>query len=250
MGSAVIVVTDKNKQQADQLSQDLALKMWDMRHNFSGDFTSVSEALKQCEGATERICLLDMGDNVGGGSSADGTELLAAIHTKGIGLAFGCLYDPEAVTACEQAGIGSRMKLKVGGKSDNLHGAPMEVEVTVRSLHDGKFREPLPRHGGITEFDQGRTAICETDSGLTFMLTSLRMVPFSLQQLISCGLDPESFRILIAKGVNAPIAAYRDVCETFIRVNTKGSTCADMSRLEYQHRRRPMFPLEPDASFQ
>lgn len=249
MGSAVIVVTDKNKQLADQLSENFAAIMWDMRHNFSGDFTSVSEALQQCEGATERICLLDMGDNVGGGSSADGTELLSAIHAKGIGPAFGCLYDPEAVAICEQAGVGSRIKIKVGGRTDDLHGSPIEIEVAIRSLHDGKFREPLPRHGGITEFDQGRTAICETDSGLTLMLTSLRMVPFSLQQLISCGLDPESFRVLVAKGVNAPIPAYRDVCETFIRVNTKGSTCADMSRLEYQHRRRPMFPLEQDATF-
>ncbi len=249
MGSAVIVVTNKNKQLADQLSQDLAEKMWDMRHNFSSEFTSVSEALKQCEGSAERICLLDMGDNVGGGSSADGTELLSAIHSKCIGPAFGCLYDPEAVAICEQADVGSRLKISIGGKTDELHGSPMEIEVTIRSLHDGKFREPLPRHGGITEFDQGRTAICETGSGLTLMLTSLRMVPFSLQQLISCGLDPEGFRILVAKGVNAPIAAYRDVCETFIRVNTKGSTCADMTRLSYQHRRRPMFPFEQDTTF-
>src|SRR5690606_35901230 len=115
------------------------------------------------------------------------------------------------------------------------------------SLHDGRFRESQPRHGGFSEFDQGRTAICETGRGLTLMLTSRRMVPFSLQQLVSCGLDPRAFRILVAKGVNAPIAAYREVCDTFLRVTTGGSTCADMSRLPYHHRRVPLFPLEEIA---
>ncbi len=76
------------------------------------------------------------------------------------------------------------------------------------------------------------------------MLTSRRMVPFSLQQLISCELDPRQFRILVAKGVNAPLAAYREVCDKFIRVNTIGSTCADLDQLEFKHRRQPLFPFE------
>jgi microcystin degradation protein MlrC len=114
------------------------------------------------------------------------------------------------------------------------------------SLHGGQFREPEVRHGGITNFDQGPTAVVATDIGLTIMLTSRRMVPFSLEQLRSCSLDPRQFRVLIAKGVHAPVAAYREVCEHFVRVNTSGSTCADMTRLEFKHRRHPMFPFEQD----
>jgi len=249
MGSSVVVVTDDDKSLAEQLAGELADTMWSMRHDFFGDFVSVESALRQCTEADRRVCLLDMGDNVGGGSSADGTELLRAIHTSGLGPAVGCLYDPEAVVQCRQAGIGTRIRLRAGGKTDRLHGSPLELDVTVQSLHDGRFSEPQPRHGGITEFDQGPTAVCRTDRGLTLMLTSRRMVPFSLRQLDSCGLDPQSFRILVAKGVNAPIAAYREVCDIMIRVNTIGSTCADMRRLEYRNRRRPLFPFELDAVF-
>ena len=54
----------------------------------------------------------------------------------------------------------------------------------------------------------------------------------------------EGFRVLVAKGVHAPVAAYREVCKTFIRVNTPGVTCADMTRQIYHHRRRPLFPFE------
>ena len=39
----------------------------------------------------------------------------------------------------------------------------------------------------------GRTAVVETDAGVTVMLTSRRVPPFSLEMLRSCGLDPLPF---------------------------------------------------------
>ena len=247
MGASVLVVTDDDQTLAEKQADELSAKMWGMRSDFQGELTSIESAIEACRNSPDRICLLDMGDNVGGGSSADGTQLLAALASAQIGRCFGCLYDPEAVTRCGDVGIGKTIRLSVGGKTDDLHGQPLAIEGRVRSLLLGKFQEPEPRHGGITEFDQGRTAILDTNSGLTLMLTSHRMVPFSLQQLIACDLDPTSFRVLVAKGVNAPIAAYREVCQAFIRVNTAGSTCADMKKLQYENRRRPMFPFERDA---
>ena len=249
MGSSVLVVTDDDRALAKQLADELAAKLWSMRSGFEGEFTSIQTAVEACRNSSDRICLLDMGDNVGGGSSADATHLFAALACAELERCFCCLCDPEAVEICDEAGIGNTLQITVGGKTDALHGQPLTIEGRVRSLHHGKFQEPEPRHGGIVEFDQGLTAVFDTKSGLTLMLTSRRMVPFSLQQLISCDLDPTSFRILVAKGVNAPIAAYREVCKKFIRVNTPGSTCADMTQLPYKHRRRPMFPFEHDAIF-
>jgi microcystin degradation protein MlrC len=250
MGSAAIVVTDNDPSAAERLVRELAGRMWELRRQFAGVYTGVEEALDQVAALTGPVCLLDMGDNVGGGSSADGTEMLAALARRQTGPTFVCLYDPQAVAACEQAGAGRTLSLSVGGKTDTLHGPPVSLELTVRSLHDGRFLEPQPRHGGMCEFDQGRTAVCTSDWGLTLMLTSRRMVPFSLQQLVSCDVDPRQFRVLVAKGVNAPLAAYREVCPEFIRVNTAGSTCADMQALSYMHRRRPMFPFEADTDWE
>ena len=78
------------------------------------------------------------------------------------------------------------------------------------------------------------------------MLTSKRVVPFSIHQLTDFGIDPGSFRCIVAKGVNAPLAAYREVCPSIIRVDTPGSTAAAMTRFHFRHRRRPMYPFEPD----
>lgn len=249
MGSAAIAVTDGDADLAQQLANELGRTLWERREDFVGRMIDVEEALDRSLELTERVCLLDMGDNVGGGSAADGTFLAHALHRRKISDAFVCLYDPEAVRRCQEAGAGATVHLSVGGKTDQQHGPPLEADFHVRSLPDGKFRESQVRHGGFTEFDQGPTAVVETAHGLTVMLTSLRMVPFSLHQLIGCGLDPARFHILVAKGVNAPVAAYREVCPHFIRVNTAGSTCADMKSLTFHRRRKPMFPFETDLEW-
>ncbi len=246
MGAATIAITDNDPLAARQLADELSGCLWQYRHQLQGQLKGIHEALDECEQKSDaRICLLDMGDNVGGGSAADGTTLGHALMSRRLGPSFLCLNDPASVAACRTAGVGHEVHLSVGGKTDDQHGPPMPLSGIVTALTDGRFRESAPRHGGIVEFDQGATAIVQSAAtNMTLMLTSRRMVPFSLQQLIQCGLDPRQFRILVAKGVNAPIAAYRDVCDHFIRVNTIGSTCADLMQLRYTHRRKPLFPFE------
>lgn len=247
MGSAALVVTDDDDQLAMDCVNELGEWMWTHRAALVGEFIDAETALNQATKLEGRVCLLDMGDNVGGGSAADGTVISEVLHRRQVPDAFVCLCDPVAVRDATHAGVGRCLELSMGGKTDNLHGSPLQAEVTVRSVHDGRFHEPNPRHGGITDFDQGPTAVVQTQHGLTIMLTSHRMVPFSLEQLRACGVDPAAFRFLVAKGVNAPVAAYAEVCEHFIRVDTPGSTCADMTQLSFHHRRQPMFPFEPNT---
>ncbi len=132
----------------------------------------------------------------------------------------------------------------MGGKTDPRQGAPLTATVRVRGLYDGHFSEHEPRHGGRTDYDMGATAVVQMLQGPTVMLTSRRIAPFSLEQLRSCNVDPRDYQIIIAKGVHAPAAAYAPVCSTLIRVNTPGVTTADITRLDYRNRRRPMAPFE------
>ena len=116
--------------------------------------------------------------------------------------------------------------------------------MTVRGLYDGKFTESQVRHGGWASIDMGLSAVVETDQGLTILLTTARTIPASIGMLTNCGLDPAAFHILIAKGVQAPAAAYQPVSKKLIRVNTPGVTSADMNHFQYKHRRRPLYPFE------
>ncbi|MBM3993362.1 MAG: M81 family metallopeptidase [Planctomycetes bacterium] len=250
MGASAIVVTDNDFSQAEALVTEFAQYWWDCREQFVGKLISIDDAMRKASTLEGPITLLDMGDNIGGGSPADGTELAHALaRNPGLAPAFVSLADPDAVRQAAQASVGASIRLAVGGKTDDRHGSPFTADFVVRGLYDGKFQESQPRHGGFSRFDQGPTAVVETAAGLTIMLTTKRMVPFSIKQLTSCGLDPARFRVLVAKGVHAPVAAYAPVSKHLIRVDTPGVTTADLSRLEYHRRRRPMFPFEADAAW-
>jgi microcystin degradation protein MlrC len=244
-GSAFIVVADGDRALAQRTADALATFLINRRDWFVGQMISVDAALMLAMEHPQPVCLLDIGDNVGGGSPGDGTVIAHALHRAGIGPSFVCIFDPQAVAHASAAGIDNKFTMSVGGKTDDRHGPPLQLAVTVRGVHDGKFTEPEARHGGMTSHDMGATVVVESDRGLTIMLTSRRVFPVSLNQLTSCGLDPKSFRIIVAKGVHAPAGAYKAVCPTMIRVNTPGVTTADMSQLDYRHRRRPLFPFEP-----
>jgi microcystin degradation protein MlrC len=247
MGSSAILVSyedvDPEKRQA--LLAELVDAVEQSKDQFEPEFVDAAAAVAQAARSSGTTCLLDMGDNVGGGSSADSTILAHELHRHGIGPSFVCLCDPTAIAQCSELKIDDVAALQIGVKTDQAHGGHLDAEVRIVSRHDGRFQETKPMHGGFTEFDQGETVIVETvDSKITIMLTQKRMPPFSLSQLTTCGVDPSCFRAIVAKGVIAPMAAYEEVVKRFIHVNTSGATCADMTQLDYKHRRRPMFPFE------
>ena len=246
MGTSILAVTDKTPLVAEQTLAELSNYLWEHRADFNGTGVPIDQAIDSLKSDSRSTCLLDMGDNVGGGSPADGTLIARELLNQRIQDSFVCLYDPAAVHQAVDAGSGAELKLAMGGKTDRLHGDSLIARVEVIGVYPGKFEEPLARHGGFTHFDQGLSAVVRSEEGVTILLTSKRMAPYSMEQLRSCGLDPSSFKVLVAKGVNAPIAAYKEFCSHFIRVNTPGVTSSSLNHFDYQHRRRPMFPFEHD----
>ncbi|MBL8829899.1 MAG: M81 family metallopeptidase [Planctomycetaceae bacterium] len=244
MGSSLIAITDYDPALAQQLANELGQHLWLRRLEFRGQLTSVERAVQRAMSIPGPIGLLDMGDNVGGGSPGDSTLLLHAIIQAGVTSALAVIYDAPAVEQAVAARVGGKLTLSVGGQTDRQHGAPVTDEATVLSLHDGHFSESEARHGGRTQYDQGRSAVIKLRSGPTILLTSLRMPPFSLAQITSCGLIPQDFQLIVIKGVHAPVAAYAPVCRELIRVDTGGVTCADMTRLPFTRRRQPLFPFD------
>jgi microcystin degradation protein MlrC len=58
-----------------------------------------------------------------------------------------------------------------------------------------------------------------------------------------------SFRAIVVKGVNGPRAGYADATEGLLVVDTPGVTRLSVQEFTYLHRRRPLYPYEPDASY-
>jgi microcystin degradation protein MlrC len=244
MGTSALVVTNDEPELAQNLADQIAKYLVHRSRDFLGQGLDVDAAIDQARQLPGPVCLLDMGDNVGGGAPGDGTLLLEAATRAGVRKTLICLFDPSSVERATQAGIGKSIQLELGAKQADSQGQPLAARVRVRGLYDGRFSESQPRHGGQSHYDMGPTAVVELADGPTVILTSRRVAPFSLGQLASCALDPRDFQLIVAKGVNAPLAAYAPVCPAIIKVDTPGVTTADMTRLTYRHRRRPLFPFE------
>ena len=250
MGSCVIAVSDRDEQTAQTAARQLADFWWNLRDEFAGKLLSVPNAISQAVAirqseSSKPVGLLEMGDNVGGGSPGDGTWIAHGWQQFGQGKLLTVISDPAVVEAAEAAGVGNSIHTTVGGKIDPVrHGPPLEDTFQVLSVSDGKFSESQVRHGGYSQFDQGPTAVLSGRRGITIIVTTLRVAPLSLQQVLSQGVNPGDFAAIILKGVHAPVAAYESVCSKLIRVNTLGVTTADLGQLEFHHRRRPMEPFE------
>ncbi len=236
LGSAFTMISEVGKGNEKAAERSLRAFVADHLQSYNGKKRRIEDLIPEFDGMEKPILLLDMGDNVGGGSSAQSTHLLEALDAAGLPGTFICVFDPEAVRLLSETGE-MPAGLMIGESRYTVHPESFR-------LIEGKFEELTPKHGGFVHYDMGPSVILKTVTGQTVMLTSMRTVPFSLQQLLAFDLAPESFNFIVAKGVNAPIAAYKDVCKHLVKVDTPGDTSADMTRFEFHNRRKPLFPFE------
>ena len=240
MGPAAVVVTDGASALARQEAGRLADQLWFIREQLHFRLPGVVEAVREAMLSDRKpVILVDMGDNIGGGSSGDSTFVLQELLRQGASGWVVVLADREAVAACARAGVGAALRLYVGGKSDNLHGEPVEVSGRVKCLHDGRYEESEVRHDGQRYHDQGLSALLEIggapDEKASFLLlTSRRQTPFSLQQLQSVGLQPARQRVLVVKAAIAYRAAYERIAGAIIEIDTPGLTAVNPARFRYR----------------
>jgi microcystin degradation protein MlrC len=244
MGPSVVVVADGDRELAQREADRLGAKLWDARERLTRRMPEAAAAVAQALRAEKfPVVLVDTGDNVGGGSAADGTVLLTELLRQGATDAVVCLADPEAVRQCAAAGVGATLSLTVGGKFDRLHGGPVPVTGRVRVLHDGVYQEAQVRHGGKRTNQMGLSALVELPGRNLLVLTSERHPPFSLGQLTCLGIGPGQQRFLVVKAAIAYKAAYAPIAGTIIEVDTPGLTAVNPERFAYRNIRRPLYPL-------
>ncbi|MBK9168668.1 MAG: M81 family metallopeptidase [Bryobacterales bacterium] len=250
MGPAAIVITDNDPALAKREAQRLADMLWATRSQLRLDLPDPAAAVRMAMSAAKHpVTLMDTGDNIGGGSSGDSTFILAElVRQKAEGWVV-ALADGEATEAAFRAGVGGAFDMPVGGKTDTMHGQPVRIRGRVKVLTDGRFVEPEVRHGGIRYWDMGPTAVIEAegstpDLGSYLILTKKRIIPFSLGQLTSGGIDPKRQKILVAKGTVAPRAAYEPVSAQIIVVDSGGVTAVNPARFTFRRVREGLFGME------
>jgi microcystin degradation protein MlrC len=244
MGTAVMAVADGDRALARSVADEFAARLWDLRHELDVSCPDAAEAVRMAIDSERRpVVLVDLGDNVGGGTPGDGTQLLAELVRQGARDAVVVLHDPEAVREAYRVGVGGVFERAVGGNSGPLYHGPLPVRGVVRTLHEGRWIEDEARHGGRRLNDQGPTAVVEIPGPIAVVLNTLRTPPFSLGQLTSLGIDAGRQAVLVVKAAVAYKAAYAPIAARVIEVDTPGYTAIDPRRFAYRNVRSPLFPM-------
>ena len=250
MGPSVVVVTDNDWALAEREAQRLANLLYETRDQLILSELDAADAVQAAiEHDGRPVVLIDMGDNIGGGTPGDSTFLLAELIRQEAQGWVMVIADPEAYRAAEQSGVGGTFDQAVGGKTDQMHGEPVRIRGRVRSLHEGRYVEPEVRHGGGRYWEMGRTAVIHMDGSTLdepnlLLLTTERSSPNSAHQLISNGVYVERQKIIVVKGNIAPRAAYEPIASVLIPVDTHGATTVNPDRFEYRMVRAGLFGLD------
>ena len=67
------------------------------------------------DGPRGPVVVMDVGDNIGGGSAADSTFMLREAIAQKISPYLQSMYDPAAAAVCHDAGVGATVTLSLGG---------------------------------------------------------------------------------------------------------------------------------------
>ena len=247
LGASVLTYADEAKK-AHTAADTLAKKIWDLREQFHSQTIPVAEGVKQAvECSTGTTVIVEPADNVGGGSAGDSTGVLKELLEANAQGAVIVIADPESVRGAEEVGTGNKFYARIGGKTDDQHGPTLELEVKVGLIADGKYEHKGSYMTGYVT-SLGRTAVVESN-GVQIVLTSLRSMPFDAEQLRCVGIEPASKDILVVKSAIAWKAAYGNIAENVIVVDSPGCCAANPGRLNFLNRPAPLYPLETDTVY-
>jgi microcystin degradation protein MlrC len=243
-GLSVYVATSDDQALADRLADELADVAWKHRAEFVHTALPVRDAVARALGIEGRpVVLADMADNTGGGAAGDGTEILRELIRVGArSVTVACLWDAEAAAACARAGVGATLTVKVGGKVDDRHGAPVEVTGRVRTLSDGRFVHKGPMMRGL-EGRLGTTAVLDVND-VKIILISLRWQTLDPEMIRFVGIDPLAEKILVVKSTIHYRAAFEPIAHEIVEVDAPGLSSSNLGRFDFKHVRRPIFPLD------
>lgn len=248
-GVSVYVVTNNDLALANSLADKIANEVWAKRQDFFSKGLPVADAVALAlKTSGKPILLADMADNVGCGAAGDGTEILAElIRVRATSAVIANIWDSEAVKQCVQAGVGKKLTVKVGGKTDDKHGATLSVTGVVRNLSNGEFVYKGPMWNGLVG-QLGQSAVLDVN-GIMIILVSNRAQVRDPEMIRFIGLEPLDFKILVVKSTIHYRAAFTPLAREIIEVEGPGLSTGHLKLFDYKRVRRPIFPLDPKTSY-
>lgn len=259
VGSCVAVTTESDAHQAQRIASELALHLWQHREAFRPQSLSAAEAVaaaqmlagKQNGESTPRVgpvVIHETSDNCGGGAPGDGTHLLRAMLEAGMsGACFGFIVDPEVAAIAHRAGTGATVQIELGGKYDDLHGAPLSLRAYVKALHDGRITLQAMFKG--SPLNLGPLARLQT-RGMDIIVASRRSQTFDREPFLAVGIDVEQQQYIALKSSNHFRAGFQELASAIVTADPPGLTTHHIEVFPRVRTQEPLWPIDPDTRFE
>jgi microcystin degradation protein MlrC len=245
MGTQLLVYSDSQVDpdggQAQALARRLADELIGLRHELSPPYPGIDAALDEAMAVKGGpVVISDGADNPGGGAAGDSTFMLRRLFERGIrNAALGPLWDPVAVRIAFDAGAGSTLALRVGGKISPLSGDPLDLVCQVKALQ----RELVMTGLSGAPAAMGDSALVECD-GVEIALISLRGQAIDTDLFSQLGCDLTTKKLIVVKSSQHFYASFSKIAQQVIYAVAPGSVTHDLKTLPYRHVQRPKWPLD------
>jgi len=244
VGASVIVVADQEPVIAEAAAEALGDWIWENRQRWYQPPMSVSQALEQ-GGADGKypIILADHADNTGGGSPGDSTEVLQTFLDRRLDDAL-VLYmvDPAVAEEAHAAGVGSQIRVSLGGKSDPRQGPPVEMDAEVVAVSDGAFKYDGPMYAGLT--GNMRRSAWLRRGGVSVVVVTAPEQPLGPAFAKTLGIDCTAMRYISVKSAAHFRASFEPFAGTIFNVDAQAIHTHEFAKLAYKNRTRAVFPVE------
>lgn len=243
-GASVIVTTDNDEPLADATIDEIAGDFLATIVNTPWSGLDVGEAIDEALRLPDGpVVIADRSDNAGAGAASDSTYILAELIRREVNSAtLGMIWDPMAVRACHDAGVGARLPLRIGGKAGRLSGAPIDGDVEVISVRSDAM-QALFGHGPPRE-PLGKSAAIRI-GGIDVVLVSRRQQVFSPHCFTEHDIDPTRRHIVVVKSMQHFMGGFASIAAHVVRCDGPGSATVDMAKIPYKRISRPMLGLDP-----
>jgi len=228
---ASVAVTAFSRTAATGVAKEIAQEMYRRRAQFAVHLPSPEEALSFQKGEKPGA-ILEPADNPLSGGVGDTTGLLRALIERGGGwrAVFAFFWDPELAASCS---AGHRKRVALGGRLSHSWGPPVELEVEVERVTEGRFRNSGPMEQGL-EVNLGRTVLLRAGK-LRIIVTSSCQAPNDPEYFRLHGIDLGEVDVVCAKAKNHFRAAFGALFDPIVDVDTAGPAAVDLSRLPWRH---------------
>jgi microcystin degradation protein MlrC len=249
VGMSVLAIADGDATLARSAAKTVARAVWDVREQFRPTLTDPAAAIARAlaiDGGP--VVINDTADNPGGGAPGDSTHLLRAMLEASVHDAcYAFIYDRATAAQAHDAGVGTTIRVRLGGKTDTLHGTPIEAEAYIKCLTDGQFRYTTPMWRGMA-VNLGPMARLQI-GGLDILVASERTQVFDDEVFLLHGIDVRRYKIVALKSAAHFRAGYSQLATSIITADSPGATARRLEVVPFRWIPRPIWPLDPQTQY-